>query len=501
MTSIAALRELHATIGAALDDIDRVYTAQGLAYPHLDTPSNSDRDAAAEKLTHDPTVSVASSSAIAACNRLIAELHNPYFALLQGLHLGHVTAALSFLEASNTVEILREAGHDGLHARDLARKITEVRLASSADTDVEPLDAIKLSHVLRLLATYHWVREVKPDVWANNRLTMVLDTGKTTEQLKAALEKKYDDTNAAAAMTAMCTSELFRSVTALTEWLLPSKDKPKNPPTPFHVAYNTALDYYSWLERPENSSKLAVVGRAMGFGRHSEGRLTMADKAVFAWDALPQNAAVVDVGGGIGSVAVQVAEAHPHLRIIVQDRPQTIAMAPHAWGTKHKELFDSGRVSFQPQDFFEPQPTTLQVPGVGEVAHTAVYIVTRVMHNWPDAECVKILSNLRAAAGPDTKLILHEVILPLACPERESDSDSLASGIKDDSADAYANIRPPLLLPYSSSCDLTMMALMNSRERTLRELSDLALSAGWRIVSVARSDSPLRWGYMTAVPV
>ncbi|KAI0364981.1 O-methyltransferase [Pilatotrama ljubarskyi] len=457
----------------------------------------------AAQLTEDPAVASASSLAIAACNCLVASLHNPFFALLQGTHFGHVTAAFSFLEASHTVEILREAGPDGLHARDLARRITELHLGDGAAAmDVEPLDPVKLSHVLRLLAVYHWVREVKPDVWANNRLTTVLDTGKTTEQLKAAPLNKYDDTNAAAAFTAMSTSELFRSVTSLTDWLLPSKGKPKNRPTPFHVAYDTDLDYYSWLERPENAAKLAQVGRAMGVGRHSEGHLGMADKSVFPWDTLPQNAVVVDVGGGIGSVAVQVAEPYPHLRLIVQDRPRTVSIAAQAWGTKHKNLFDSGRVTFQAQDFFAPQPAALQVPGVGAVAHPAVYIVTRVMHNWPDAECVKILSNLRAAAGPDTKLVLHEVILPLACPEPiEPQPECSVSGIKDDSPDAFADIRPPLLLPYSSMVDLTMMALMDSRERTLRELCDLALAAGWRIAHVARSDSPLRWGYMTAEPV
>lgn len=39
--------------------------------------------------------------------------------------------------------------------------------------------------MLRLIATFHWVREVKPDVFANNRLSSFMDSGKSTEQLKA----------------------------------------------------------------------------------------------------------------------------------------------------------------------------------------------------------------------------------------------------------------------------------------------------------------------------
>jgi O-methyltransferase domain len=35
---------------------------------------------------------------------------------------------------------------------------------------------------------------------------------------------------------------------------------------------------------------------------------------------------MVDVGGGIGSLALKIAKAHPHLRMVIQDRPMVIAM-------------------------------------------------------------------------------------------------------------------------------------------------------------------------------
>jgi len=44
-----------------------------------------------------------------------------------------------------------------------------------------------LARVLRLLATNHIFIEVTPDVFANNRLSSVLDTGKSVEELLARL--------------------------------------------------------------------------------------------------------------------------------------------------------------------------------------------------------------------------------------------------------------------------------------------------------------------------
>jgi hypothetical protein len=44
-----------------------------------------------------------------------------------------------------------------------------------------------LARVLRLLATNHIFTEVSPDVFANNRLSSVLDTGKSVEELLARL--------------------------------------------------------------------------------------------------------------------------------------------------------------------------------------------------------------------------------------------------------------------------------------------------------------------------
>ncbi|KAI9429480.1 hypothetical protein BJY52DRAFT_1345215, partial [Lactarius psammicola] len=65
----------------------------------------------------------------------------------------------------------------GLHAREIAKPM-----------GVHPA---KLARILRLLATNHIFIEVSPDVFANNRLSTVLDTGKPVEELISNPESKH----------------------------------------------------------------------------------------------------------------------------------------------------------------------------------------------------------------------------------------------------------------------------------------------------------------------
>ena len=45
---------------------------------------------------------------------------------------------------------------------------------------------------------------------------------------------------------------------------------------------------------------------------------------VFDWNGLKQDAAVADVGGGIGSQSMTLAQNYSHLRFVVQDREPVV---------------------------------------------------------------------------------------------------------------------------------------------------------------------------------
>ena len=49
-------------------------------------------------------------------------------------------------------------------------------------------------------------------------------------------------------------------------------------------------------------------------------------RLAFPFDALPPGSLVVDVGGGIGSTSMRLAEAHPGLRFVIQDREAVCAL-------------------------------------------------------------------------------------------------------------------------------------------------------------------------------
>lgn len=60
-------------------------------------------------------------------------------------------------------------------------------------------------------------------------------------------------------------------------------------------------------------------------------------------------------------------------------------------------------------DFFAPQRPRADPP--------AVFLLRAICHDWPDARVVHILARLRAAAGPQTALVLGDHVIPFACAD------------------------------------------------------------------------------------
>jgi hypothetical protein len=105
---------------------------------------------------------------------------------------------------------------------------------------------------------------------------------------------------------------------------------------------------------------------------------------------------LVDVGGGRGALVAGVLRAYPDLRGILFDLPEVIANAG--------PLLDGAGVADRCRpvggSFFEAVPTG------GDL-----YLLKFILHDWPDQDCVRILSNCRRAIRAGGRLFVVEHLI------------------------------------------------------------------------------------------
>ena len=159
--------------------------------------------------------------------------------------------------------------------------------------------------------------------------------------------------------------------------------------------------------------------------------------AVLAKNNSANRPLIVDIGGGKGQ-ALQLFKADcPELRgqCVLQDRPEVIN------GLKDAEL--SG-ITMMAHDFFTEQP----------IKNAQVYYIRRVMHDWLDPEASLILKQIKPAMGPDSRIIVADMVIP----ERPTLSDAHAVWL-----------------------DLMLMTI-NGMERTKADWERLAELSGLKLV-------------------
>ena len=156
---------------------------------------------------------------------------------------------------------------------------------------------------------------------------------------------------------------------------------------------------------------------------------------------------VVDVGGATGNMLAAVLSRHPGPRGILFDLPHVVREAPPLLGRAGV----ADRVTIESGSFFET------VPQGGDA-----YILSHIIHDWSEAQCLTILGHVRKAIAPGGKLLIVEMVLP--------------------PGDAP---HPGKLL------DITMLLLPGGQERTPEEYADLLAKAKFRLERVVATQSPV----------
>jgi hypothetical protein len=158
----------------------------------------------------------------------------------------------------------------------------------------------------------------------------------------------------------------------------------------------------------------------------------------YDWGALGH---VVDVGGGQGVLLAALLAANPELRGTVFDQPDTAARA-----RAHLDAAGLGdRADTVGGSFFDEVPA-----GAGG------YVLTAIVHDWPDDAAIAILRRAAVAAGAGGRVIVIEKI----------GKDGTTPG---------------------TAMDLRLLVYMAGRERTVEQLTALGEAAGLREVAVHRA--------------
>jgi len=214
---------------------------------------------------------------------------------------------------------------------------------------------------------------------------------------------------------------------------------------PFMRSFTTAMLYglWGWLTRPLQLVVKAGVPDVLGERPQSAAASTMAMGSlggiVSAYD-FSRFDVVADIGGGQGALARAILERAPNTQAILFDLPDVVAGAVPA-----------ERLQVQAGNFLrDPLPPA------------DLHILKLILHDWPDATALTILSAVRRAARVGGKLLVIEALMT-------------------DKAGFHA----------SHIMNISMLAMVGGRERTPDQLRRMFIDTGFRLVRVIPTDSPI----------
>ncbi|KAG0136002.1 S-adenosyl-L-methionine-dependent methyltransferase [Tuber indicum] len=405
MNTAASLLDLAEQVSAAASSISQYLRSKSLNDPTFSPTSPG--------LPEDPEIENAKESLLVASKALTVLATNP-LGYLRDHFLSFIdSAAYRVVVDWKIAHILSTAGTP-MHISELAEK-------SGADEH-------RLLAAMKVLANSYVFAEVKPNVFAHNSVSIHLTEKGVEGFVTYSMEVVY------------YTSEKY------SESMRKHGSSTKSNETAFNLALSTDKAFWEWIhEKPEMSGRFNACMKP--FGAPSYARL----RTVYPWRSLGDSL-LVDLGGGNGYIAYQLAEEAPELKIMIQDVEQAIAEAKEVCPDSIKP-----RCSFHVHNFFETQPVVADV-----------YFLRMVLHFLNDEDCVRVLKCVVPAMKPGARILVAESIFPVP------------------------GELPNPLHRYVSILNWNMSALLNARERTFAEYEEIfhAADRRFRVKQWGKSGGP-----------
>jgi hypothetical protein len=220
----------------------------------------------------------------------------------------------------------------------------------------------------------------------------------------------------------------------------------------------TAVQHLFGVSNPfEYYQQHPEVGAMMNAAWAARGRI-LAQEVVAAYD-FSAAGTIIDVGGNRGQILAPILRAYRTPRGVLFDLPHIVEQASPLL----EQAGVADRCTLVGGDMFA------EVPAGGDT-----YMLSRVIHDWDDAQAIAIVRNCRKAMGPQATLLLIECVLP-------------------------TRLDHSLAVQEAVTLDLTMLLRTGGRERTDAEYAMLLASAGFAMGRILHTRSG--FGVIECTPV
>jgi hypothetical protein len=189
-----------------------------------------------------------------------------------------------------------------------------------------------------------------------------------------------------------------------------------------------------WTYRERHPEQNAIFNAAMTANSRR------VDRAIVVACDFGRCGRIADIGGGQGSLLAVILGANPHARGVLFDLPHVVATAApvlEAAGVGNRCEVIGGSM-------FESVPQGC-----------AAYVMKFILHDWDDADCIRILQNCRRAMRSDARLLVIERLVG-------APNEGLAVKLS----------------------DLNMLLVPGGQERTREEFAALLRAGGFHLADI-----------------